>query len=67
MDEASLAVELLVIDDRVEAVELAAQIETLNTQRQKVTQKVIEQAQAQVTEQMLQTKKVIMLHDAKLA
>lgn len=64
MDEASLAVELLVIDDRVEAVELAAQIETLNTQRQKVTQKVIEQAQAQVTEQMLQTKKVIMLHDA---
>lgn len=64
MDEASLAVELLITDDNFEALELADQIESLNIERQKVTQKVIEQAQAQVTEDMLETKKVIVLHDA---
>lgn len=64
MDEASLAVELLITDDNFEALELADQIESLNIERQKVTQKVIEQAQAQVTGDMLETKKVIILHDA---
>lgn len=64
MDEASLAVELLITDDNFEALELADQIESLNIERQKVTQKVIEQAQSQVTEDMLETKKVIVLHDA---
>lgn len=62
MDEAALAVELLTTDEEMEANELASQIEELNIERQKVTQEILEQAQAQVDQDSLKNKKVIILH-----
>lgn len=62
MDEAALAVELLISEDEMEAGMIATQIESFNTERQKVTQKVLDQAIALLTPAQLEHKKVVLLY-----
>ncbi|MDB8552835.1 single-stranded-DNA-specific exonuclease RecJ [Turicibacter sanguinis] len=62
MDEAALAVELLISDDEMEAALIATQIESFNLERQKVTQKVLDQASTLMTPKQLEDKKVVLLY-----
>ena len=58
MDEASLAVKCLICEEPEEAMQLARQIEELNTERQKTTQQVLEEATKLVDSETLASKKV---------
>lgn len=62
MDEAALAVELLIGEDEEETHLIATQIESFNTQRQKVTQKVLDQASTLRSAKEIETKKVVLLY-----
>lgn len=62
MDEASLAVKCLICEEPEEAMQLARQIEELNTERQKTTQQVLEEATKLVDSETLATKKVVILY-----
>lgn len=61
MARASIAYEMLVATDEQEAKQLAAQLETLNKERQKELETVLEQAQAAVESQKLNEKPVILV------
>ncbi len=62
MDEATLAVKCLICEDQDEAIELAQQIEQINTERQKTTQQVLEEATKMVDQETLATKKALILY-----
>lgn len=67
MDEAALAVELLISDDEMEAALIATQIESFNLERQKVTQKVLDQASTLMTPKQLEDKKSGFIISTELA
>lgn len=62
MDEAALSVECLIVETKEEAKLIADQIETFNSERQKMTQKVLEEASKLVDAKTLATKKVVILY-----
>ncbi len=62
MDEAALSVECLISETKEEAKLIADQIETFNSERQKMTQKVLEEASKLVDTKTLATKKVVILY-----
>ena len=62
MDEAALSVECLIAESEEEAKLIADQIESFNSERQKVTQKVLEEATKLVDAKTLAKKKVVILY-----
>ena len=62
MDEAALSVECLIAESEEEAKLIADQIESFNSERQKVTQKVLEEAIKLVDAKTLAKKKVVILY-----
>lgn len=62
MDEAALSVECLIAESEEEAKLIADQIESFNSERQKVTQKVLEEATKLVDVKTLAKKKVVILY-----
>lgn len=62
MDEAALSVECLIAEGEGEAKLIADQIESFNSERQKVTQKVLEEATKLVDAKTLAKKKVVILY-----
>ena len=62
MDEAALSVECLIAESKDEAKLIADQIESFNSERQKVTQKVLEEATKLVDAKTLAKKKVVILY-----
>ena len=62
MEDAIIAVDLLVTDDEQEAVIIAKQIEQFNNERKKVTQKTVDEALNLVDEPQLKQKKVVILY-----
>ncbi|MDE5976967.1 MAG: single-stranded-DNA-specific exonuclease RecJ, partial [Turicibacter sp.] len=62
MDEAALAVECLIAEELQSAKLIATQIESFNSERQKVTQQVLEEAMNLVDEKTLAMKKVLILY-----
>lgn len=64
MDEAALSVECLIAESEEEAKLIADQIESFNSERQKVTQKVLEEATKLVDAKTLAKKKVVILYSS---
>ena len=62
MDEAALSVECLIAESKDEAKLIADQIESFNSERQKITQKVLEEATKLVDAKTLAKKKVVILY-----
>ena len=62
MDEAALSVECLIAESEEEAKLIADQIESFNSERQKVTQKVLEEATKLVDAKTLAKNKVVILY-----
>ena len=62
MEDAVLAVDLLVTEDEQEATVIAQQIEHFNNERKKVTQKTVDEALKLVNETVLNQKKVLVLY-----
>ena len=62
MDEAALSVECLIAESEEEAKLIADQIESFNSERQKITQKVLEEATKLVDAKTLAKKKVVILY-----
>lgn len=62
MDEAALAVECLIAEIKEEAELIAKQIESFNSERQKTTQKVLEEASKLIDKQTLDAKKAVILY-----
>ena len=62
MDEAAVSVECLIAESEEEAKLIADQIESFNSERQKVTQKVLEEATKLVDVKTLAKKKVVILY-----
>lgn len=62
MDEAALAVECLIAEIKEEAELIAKQIESFNCERQKTTQKVLEEASKLIDKQTLDAKKAVILY-----
>lgn len=64
MDEAALSVECLIAESEEEAKLIAEQIESFNSERQKTTQKVLEEATKLVDVKTLAKKKVVILYSS---
>lgn len=62
MDEAALSVECLIAETLEEAKLIANQIESFNSERQKTTQKVLDEANKQMASKNLEEKKVVILY-----
>ena len=62
MDEAALSVECLIAETLEEARLIANQIESFNSERQKTTQKVLDEANKQMASKNLEEKKVVILY-----
>ncbi|HAX73184.1 MAG TPA: single-stranded-DNA-specific exonuclease RecJ, partial [Firmicutes bacterium] len=62
MDEAMIAVELLVCQDEIVAADLGEQIQSFNQARQAETQTVLNEAMKLISEEEIKSKKVILLH-----
>jgi len=62
MDEAALSVECLIAETVEEAKLIANQIEGFNSERQKTTQKVLDEANKQIATKNLEEKKVVILY-----